>query len=315
MPAKLTSLSHLGLAVEATLGTPVAATGWVPVLRFKPQDVPKYVPDTGYRGKPVEVFGEYLGVTSATYDVEGDFFPGSGGNLLGAIFGLDTVTGTASPYTHTFATEAVLPSYTISDYYVAGARQWPGSRCERLTLKFSAEAGMTYTAQFLGFPSATYAPESTYTYGTSPFLLGWEGAVTFGGTADAQLESFTLDLRRQKSAPLFAAANSQKPYDVFIGPLTADWTLGFYMDSDAEYAYALAQATQTVAATVTQSTNEVLTLTSTAVQFTKPTIDRSKDYVLVQIEGSAVYNATDSSVVAAVLKNSVATAYTTTAAS
>lgn len=317
MPAKLTALSHLGLAVETVLGTPVAATGWVPVLTFKPQDVLKYIEDTGYRGQPVEDYGEYLGVTSSTYDVDGDFFPGSGGNLLAAIFGKDTISGTAAPYTHTFSTLGTgLPSYTISDYYVAGARQWAGSRCEKLTLKFTAEAGLTYTASFLGFPSATYTVETTYTFGTSPFFLGWEAALALGGVADANLESFTLDLQRVKSAALFSAANTKEPYDIFLGPLKASWQLSFYANDDTEYAKALTQATGTTQVVVTQpGTGDTLTLTSSAVQWTKPTINRGKDYVIVDLSGEGVYNATDASVAKAVLVNSVSAAYSTSAAS
>lgn len=316
MPALLTAESHLGLAVETTPGTPVAATGWVPVLDFKPQDVLKYIEDKGYRGQPVEDFGEYLGVKSSTYQIDGDFFPGSGGNFLGAIFGLDTVTGTASPYSHAFTTVSRPPSLTISDYYVAGGRQWAGSRCEKLQLKFAVDAGLTYAAHFIGWPSTTYAPETTFSYGANPFFLGWEAALTLGGTADANLESFTLDLQRVKSAPLFAAANSQVPYDTFLGPLKASWTLGFYMTGDAEYAKALTEAATSTVVTITQpGTSDTLTLTSSAVQYTKPTIDRSKDYVLVTIEGEGVYNATDKSVATATLVNATASAYTTTASS
>ncbi|MHB1778024.1 MAG: phage tail tube protein [Acidimicrobiales bacterium] len=317
MPAKLTALSHLGLAVETTLGTPVAATGWVPVLTFKPQDVLKYIEDTGYRGQPVEDYGEYLGVTSSTYEVDGDFFPGAGGNFLAAIFGKDTVAGTAAPYTHTFSTLGTgLPSYTISDYYVAGARQWAGSRCDKLSLKFTADAGLTYTASFIGFPSATYAVEATTTFGTSPFFLGWEAVLKFAGVQDANLESFTLDLQRVKSAPLFSAANTKSPYDIFLGPLKASWQLSFFANDDTEYTKALSQATAATQVVVTQpGTGDSLTLTSSAVQFTKPTINRGKDYVVVDISGEAVYNATDASVATAVLVNATSTAYSTTAAS
>lgn len=316
MPTKLTSLSHLGLAVETVLGTPVAATGWIPVLKFKPQDVLKYIPDAGYRGQPVETFGQYLGVTSSTYEVDGDFFPGSGGNLLAAVFGTDTVTGTGAPYTHTFGTAITPPSYTLSDYYVASARQWPGSRCDELTLKFSPEAGLTYTARYLGFPSATYTAETTFTFGTNPFLLGWQAALKIAGAADTQLDTFSLQFKRVKSAPIFSAASSKTPYDIFIGPLKAMWTLGFYMTADTEYAYALSQQTQSVEVVVTQaSSGDSLTLTSSAVQFTKPTIDRGKDWVQVELDGEGTYNATDKSVATAALVNSVATAYTTTASS
>lgn len=315
MPAKLTALSHLGLAVETTEGTVVPATAWAPVLTQKPQDLPKFIPDEGLRGQPVMTYGEYLGPKSATYDMTGDFFPLSGGNLLAAMWGVDTVTGTASPYTHTFSLAATPPSYTLSDYYVAGARQWPGSRLTGLTIKFTPDAGVTYTAKWLAWPSATYTVETT-TYETTPFLLGWEAALTLAGSSDPVLESLTLDLTRAKSQSLFAANNTQNPYNTFVGPMQAKWTLGFYMQGDTEYAYALSQATQTVSVAITEpSSGPVLTLSSHAVQFTKPTIDRGKEYVLVDISGEAVYNSTDAGVATAVLQNSISTAYSTTAAS
>lgn len=320
-PAKgglLTALSHLGLAIEVTPGTPVTATAWVPIPMggFKPQDVLKYVPDEGFRGQPTEVFGQYLGVTSSTYDVDGMLFPLSGGNFFAAIFGADTVTGTTD-VTHSFklASDGSVPSYTISDYYVAGARQWPGCKLEKLVIKFTPEAGVSYTANWLGWPSATYTT-STQTFESEAFFLGWQGAISLAGTADANLSSLTLTLTRQKSAALFSAADSQSPYDIFVGPMTADWDVEYFMGDDSEYTPALTQATQAVVATITQTTGSaVLTLTSNAVQWTQPTINRAKDYILVSVKGSGVYNSTDGGPVAVTLLNTISTSYATAAAS
>ncbi|WP_304459010.1 phage tail tube protein [Alicyclobacillus sendaiensis] len=316
MPAKLTSLSYLGLGVETTLGTPVAPTGFVPVRSFKPQDNPKFVADTGYRGQPVDLFGEYLGVISAEYGVDGYAYPSSFGNFLGAIFGQDTVTGTAAPYTHTFVPQATVPSYTISDYYVAGFRQWAGAKCDKLSIKFTPDAGLSYSAHFIGFPSVTGTAPSSQTFGVNPYFLGWEASLSLNGSADATLRSVSIDLERKGSNALFSAQNSQKPWDIFVGPFGATWELEFYMTADTEYVLALTQGTVPVVLTITQpGTNAQLVFQSSAVQFTKPTIDRGDEYVSVSLSGSAIYNATDGSVMVAKLINSVSTAYTTTAAS
>ena len=316
MGAKLTSLSYLGLAVETTLGTAVAPTGFIPVRSYKPQDKPLYIPDTGYRGQAVDLFGEYQGPISSTYEIDGDAYPTSVGNLLALILGTDTVTGTVAPYTHKFATNATPVSMTLSDFYVAGFRQWAGQKCEKLTFKFTPDAGLTYTAQMLGFPSVVGAAPSTQTFTTVPFFLGWEATVSIGGTADTQLDSFTLTLQRKGSKALFSANDSQNPFDVFVGPLAADWDLEFYMEGDTEYDYAMVQGSKAVSVTLTQpGTSYSLNFTSSAVQFTEPTIDRSKEFVGVTLKGSGIYNATDSSVVAATLINSVSAAYSTTAAS
>jgi|GEM_PF-5378628 len=382
--AKLTSLSHLGLAVESVLGTPVAATGWAPIMKFTPQDLPQWVADQGFRGQATRDFGQYLGLESSTYDLNGMLYPDSGGNFLAAVMGAESTSGTTSgasttlasaatagsttistvatesastviqidtgslsevhtvssvsgagpytltldtpllfshtsgatvqpvvaPFTHTFTNAAYLPSYTLSDYYVAGARQFPGARCEKLALKFTPEAGLSYTANFLGFPSVTYSPGTTRTYETDPFFLGWEAALSISSSPDVNLSSLTVTLTRDKSKTLWSAQNSQNPYDVFVGPLVAEWDAEFYMNSDTEYLLALSQATKTVSCTLTQpGTNHTLTLTSTAVQFQKPTIDRGQDYVIVRLTGDAVYNATDGGPVQMALANSLSGQY------
>lgn len=313
---KLTSLSYLGVGIEATPGTKIAPTAFIPIRGFKPQDVYQYVPDTGMRGQAVDIFGEYQGLTHGEYEVDGDFFPGSGGNLLAAIFGTDTLTGASSPYTHTFSVAADVPSYTVGDYYVAGYRSWPGQKASRLELKFSPESGLTHTTRFQGWPSATDTAPSTKTFETEAFFLGWEASITIGGTANTQLQNCEITLERQKSAVLFSAQDSQQPYASFVGPMAATWKLGFYMEDDTEYDLATGGTVSDVALTITQSgTSDSLVLTSTKLQFTKPTISRSGDFVLVELEGTSVYNATDSGVISAVLKNGVSGAYSTTAAS
>lgn len=315
--AKLTALTQLGLAVETVLGTPVAPTVWVPVQPPKPQDVLNYVDDQGLRGVPFSTFGKYLSTKNSTGQIDGMLYPGSGGNALAAIFGLDTVSGSSSPYTHAFTVADVPPSYTVTDAYLPQAtigRQWPGMRAEKLVLKFTPKGGVSYTESFIGFPSATYTP-SAGTYTTEDFFLGYQGAVSFAGTADANLSSFQLTLQRLKSEALFSAADTQTPYDIFIGEMKATVDMQFYMTDETEYVRALSQATVASVVTITQpGTSFVLTVTMSALQFTKPTINRHGKYVICQLAGEAVFNSTDSGALQCTLANGVQTSYSTTAA-
>lgn len=314
--AKLTSLSYMGLAVETTLGTAVAPTGFLPLTSFKPADDPTYIADDGMRGTAFNMYGQYAGVRSSTYSMDGMVFPTSFGNVLATIFGLDTVVGSAAPYTHTFSVVSPGPSLTLSDYYVAGFRQFAGARCDKLSIKFTPDAGVSFTSDFLGFLSATGSEPSSKTFGAVPFFRGWQASITIDGSTDTQLESCTIDITRDKSKALFASNNSQNPFDVFLGPFDATYSLSFYMENDTEYAYALSQGTHVVVITFTDATSgDSLKFTSSAVQFMKPSINRGQAYVAVDLQGTATYNATDSGVIVPILVNGVSTAYTTISAS
>lgn len=313
---KLSALSYLGLAVETTLGTPVAPTAFIPVRSFKPQDDPKYVANTGMQGQPVSLFGEYEGVISSNYDIEGDVFPTSFGTLLANIFGSDTVSGTTAPYTHTLGTAATPGSLTLSDYYVANFRQFPGNKVSKLVVKYSADSALTYTASLIGFPSVTGTAPASKTFSTLPFFIGYEAQMKIGGTVNPRLRSATITFERQGTEAVFAANNSQTPFDTFAGAFSVTWQLNFFMLDDTEYNLALTQGVQPVTVTFTQGgSGDTLTFTSSAVQFTKPTIDRSGKFVAVSLDGSAVYNATDASVGTATMTNAVSTSYATTASS
>ena len=314
MAVKLTGLTFLGFGVETTQGTPETPTGFMPIRQPKPQDVLKYVPDTGNRGYAAQTYGEYLGVVSSTYDFDGDFYPTSTVNLLANVMGTDTVTGTAVPYTHTLTLAATPGTLTVSDYYVAGFRQWPGVKVEKLAIKFTPDAGVTYTATCLGWPSVSGTAPTTWTFATQPFFLGWEAALTLNNVSTLSLTEATITIARQKSEVLFSAQNSNAPFDTFVGLMEATWDLTFYMEADTQYVLALTeqQIPVQLAFTIPGSGGDTLTFTSSAVQFTKPTIVRSQEYVEVTLSGTGIYNATDHGPIQAVATNSVATAFTTT---
>lgn len=90
-PAK----QFLGIANEATQGTPVAMTFTQLVDSLKPKDTPKFLEDKSWRGSMgTEAFAEIAGVKSATFDLGGPVYGDGISFFLRNILGDVAVTGT-----------------------------------------------------------------------------------------------------------------------------------------------------------------------------------------------------------------------------
>lgn len=293
----LSALTRLGLAKETTEGTPVNPTAWLPVRNPKPEDVVEWVEDNAFRGVPAETFGLYQGPIYSTYDAEGDFFPDVGGHLLMAILGVDTVTGT-SPYQHAFTLlqTSQPPSYTLTDLDGIAQRQYPGNRLTSLELKYADPKGaLTWSAKWMGWPSSTTAGPFTPSFPANQPVLGWEFTAQLGGSADTRLMGFTLTLTR-KGEPLWTATGTQKPKTVFVAPLKAEVKATFIMEDETELQHLLSADMPALVLTGTQPAGAggaSLMIQMSKLQFRKATRNRSKDYVLLDVEAEAVANTSD----------------------
>lgn len=285
---------HLGLAKETTQGTAVAAATWMPVKNnVKAEDVIKWIDDKGLRGAPAMTFGTYQGPMSSEAAVDGDlFWPIACGNLLMAILGQDTVAG-AGPYSHAFTLAAGQPpSYTLALFNGYEERAYPGSMLEELGLKFAVDGGLEWTTKWIGWQSQAATTTTPTIESDAPFL-GWEAAITLGGTADVHLTGFDLTLKR-KGDLIWAANDSQKPHATFLGPLDVTGKLTFAIDDDTELNEMLNNTQPAAVITLTQpSSGPVLAIQMSKCAFQKLTPSFSKDYVESDYDVTAIANATD----------------------
>jgi hypothetical protein len=98
---------YIGMAVEATQGTPVVPLITMPVANFDPYDQPTWIDDTGLRGAMTGPFNRVQGPNHSEFDMGGDAYFDTFGYLLSNIFGDVTYTGT---YTGTGTTTLSLAS-------------------------------------------------------------------------------------------------------------------------------------------------------------------------------------------------------------
>jgi hypothetical protein len=297
--------SYLGIAKETTKGTAVAATDFIPVAKdsFKPADIIDPLYDQGLRGSNVLNYNYIPGRKRSTVDYGGAVFADTIGYALAGIMGSVATTGASAPYTHTISllnsttsgADAQPISYTITDFYAANVRQYPGCQFSDFSLRFNADGMLEYDTKTTGWSSSVVTPDPTPSFSTVLPTPVWRGTVSIGGSSVTTAMSGNIDLARPVT-PIYGISNTQDPYQVFLGPLEVSGKVTFIMENDTEltrfltntqpaivlnWAYGAGASAVQIQATLTKGA------------YTAAVIERGEDFVQVTVDINAQSNTTD----------------------
>jgi hypothetical protein len=296
--------SYLGIAKEATKGTAVAPTDFIPVAQdsVKPVDIIDPLYDQGLRGSNVMNYNYIPGRTRSTFDFGGAVFPDGIGYPIAGIMGSVATTGASAPFTHTMSllnsvaeTVDTQPiSYTLTDFFAVDTREFPGQQFSDFSLKFNADGLLEYDATAAGWASAsTTAPSPSFsTLLPTPV---WRGTVSIGGSPVSYTMEGNIDMSRAVT-PIYGISNTQNPYQIFLGPLEVTGKLKFVMEDNTEltryltdtqpaivlnWAYGASAAAVQIQATITKGA------------YTAAVVERGDDFVTVSADINAMANTTD----------------------
>lgn len=293
MPTPISTFaSFVGFGKESTSGTPVAPTLFMPVKEFKPEDVRNYVADDNIRGSYVDAYNEVPTQGWSTYECQGNVYFDTFPLLVKSLMGDETVTGTASPYTHAISTlNTGQPStWTVTDYNGYNARQFAYSVCNSIELKYDATGLLEHTSQLQGFPSATTTKPSQ-TFSTVVAKAAYTGVASIGGASTSLISSGSLKLER-KTNPLIAITGTQNPVAIWGGAVAVTGQFTFIYEDDTFLTPMLNGTSQSLDLTF-GTTPLSLELHGSSTLFTKATVERSKDWVELQVDFTCVANTTD----------------------
>ena len=296
--------SYLGIAKEATRGTAVAPTDFIPVMKdaLKPVDIVDPLYDTGLRGSNVLNYNYIPGRTRSTVDFGGAVFADTVGYAIAGVLGSVATTGASAPFTHTISLFNSLASggdvqpisYTLTDFYAVDVRSYPGCQFSDFSLKFNADGMLEYDAKSTGFQSETVS-DPTPTFSTVLPTPVWRGTVSIGGSAVSTAMTGNIDMTRP-ATPIYGISNTQDPYQVFLGPLEVTGKITFVMDNDSQllnflnnsqpalvfnWAYGAGASAVQIQATLTKGA------------YTTGVIERGEDFVQVTVDINAQSNTTD----------------------
>jgi len=296
--------SYLGIAKETTKGTAVTATNFIPfnMTTFKPVDVIDPLYDTGLRGSMVENYAYLQGRKHSTVDVGGSVFADTIGYWMTGLMGEVATTGSTAPYTHAISLKNAVGgsgdaqpiSYTLTDFYSANTRQYPGFQVTDLGLTFNADGLLEYTVKGMGFPSATTSAPAPSFSTVLPTQV-WTGTVSIGGSTVAYTRTASLDVVRKAEA-IFGIANTQSPYQIFVASLTAKGKATFVMQDDTELTRYLTNTQPALTfnfSTGSGATAAQVAFTISKGAYTTAAIERNADYVEITVDIEGIGNTTD----------------------
>jgi len=296
--------SYLGIAKEATKGTVVAPTDFIPVAKdsLKPVDIVDPLYDTGLRGSNVLNYNYIPGRTRSTVDFGGAVFADTIGYGLAGLLGAVATTGSTAPFTHTISllnsltsgADAQPISYTLTDFYAVDVRSYPGCQFSDFSLKFNADGMLEYDTKTTGFASSTVS-DPTPTFSTVLPTPVWQGTVSIGGSAVSSAMSGNIDMARPVT-PVYGISATQDPFQVFLGPLEVTGKITFLMETDAELTNFLSNTQPAIVlnwAYGTGATAVQIQATITKGAYTAAMIERGEDFVQVSIDLNGQSNTTD----------------------
>jgi len=304
MTVQNTHRSYLGIAKEATKGTPVTPTDFIPVVasKLKPVDLIGELYDTGLRGSLVQNYNYIPGRTHSTFDFGGAVFADTFGYVLGGLLGDVTTTGSTAPYTHTISVknatatgaDAQPTAFTLTDYYAANVRAYAGIQVHEVSLKFTSDGLLDYDAKATGWASTTAATPTPSFSSVLP-IPTWVATVSIGGSTIANSVDGSIDLTRPVT-PIFGINNTKNPYQVFVGALETKGKIRFVMEADTELTRFLTNTQPAITFNWSQGTGATATqvqFTTTKGAYVATMIDRSKDFVEIEVDINAQGNTTD----------------------
>jgi hypothetical protein len=296
--------SYLGIAKEVTKGTAVAPTDFIPVMKdsLKPADIIDPLYDTGLRGSNVVNYNYIPGRTRSTVDFSSAVFADTVGYALAGLLGSVATTGSTAPFTHTIslknsatvAADDQPISYTLTDFYAANVRAYPGCQFSDFSLKFNADGMLEYDAKTTGFKSAT-ASTPTPSFSTVLPTPVWQGTVSIGGSAVSTSMTGNIDMKRNVT-PVYGISQTQDPFNIFLGPLETTGKITFIMENDTELTRYLTNTQPAIVlnwAYGAGATAVQIQATITKGAYTAAVIERGQDFVQVTVDINAQGNTTD----------------------
>ena len=304
MSVQNTDRSYLGIAKEVTKGTAVAPTDYLAVKgpSIKPEDHVNSLFDDGLRGSLVKDYNRIPGRANSTFDFSADAFADGIGYPIAGLLGDVVTTGAGAPFTHAIslknsavaAADAQPIAWTLTDFYAAAVRAYPGCQFSDFDLKFNADGMLEYDAKTTGFVSAA-AATPVPTFSTVLPTPVWQGVVSVAGVPVSNAVSGNISMKRPVN-PIWGISNTQNPYSVFLGSLGVTGKVTFVMENDTHLTEFLTNTQPALTFNWTYGAGATLVQIQAQISkqaYTVASIDRSKDFVQVVIDIHGLGSTTD----------------------
>jgi hypothetical protein len=270
----------LGIAIEATKGTPTAPTYWCPYVTMSFFDRTDTVAETQGMGNIADQDSVYVTMVMGEGDVESQLYDKALGYILSSLLGAKPVTSGGSPYTHTFTLSQTSVVQTLSLYWTDPDRDYlfPNAVAESLKVTVAPNGIVSYTVHFKSKRARQWTHQTPdFTSLGSKFLhqhLVAKLATSVAGLGAAtpiSLKNLTLNIDRK--AIFDSVIGTVEPEDVLSQELSIEGELQLNLEDDTYRNYMLNGTYRSMELKLLGSTSSSLDLIFPRVNFKEWELD------------------------------------------
>lgn len=302
--------------VVASIGTTITPTDFIPYNTLTPFDQIQWLDDTGVRGSRASLYGQVAGPRMGMFEVGGDVFCDAIGWPLFGVLN-DVLYTAGSP---TVWTGAVKNSgngqptpITYVDNNSTVCRAYSGAVHSEIGFQFNADGKLTYTSKAMGYVSGPITAP-TASYSSLEIVPAWGIGCTIGGAANVLVQEGSLTIKPSSVDAINTLDGSQDPYGFFADGVEAEGKMLFVYEDDAQLYNYLNNSKPSLDFLFSRGSGAAqesiqFNMNSVGYRTGKPV--RSKSYVELEVEFSALANATNAgasggrSPIKATLKNAL----------
>jgi hypothetical protein len=255
----------LGLAIETSRFTPVAATYWLPWAVMSFADSIEGQREEEGLGNIADSDAFYVTFKKGEGSVDSQLFDQALGYILSSLLGAKPVTSGGNPYTHTFTLSQTNQPVTLSLYWKDPDRSYmfAGATVDSLKITVSQNAIVAYTVGFKSKSAKDWtALTPSYTTLGSKFLqqhLQFRVASTIGALS-AETAIKNLELNISRNTIFDNNLGTVEPTDIYAQELSVSGSIQLYLNDDTFRNLMLANTYQAMEIKFLASTSSSLQL-------------------------------------------------------
>lgn len=264
----------LGIAIEATRGTPVTPTYWLPFVTMSFADKIESARETQGMGNIGDSDSFYVTMTMAEGDIESQLYDQALGYIFTSLLGSTPVTTGTNPYTHTFTLSQTNQSETLTLYWQDPDRSYifPFAVVDSLKMSVETNGIVNYTIGFKSKTARNWATLSpSFTTLGSKFLhqhLQFRLASNIAGLSGATPISLKkLELNINRNAVFDSVMGTVEPEDILSQTLSVEGNFNLNLEDDTYRNYFLGNTYRSMEIKLLSSASSSLQLQFPRVDF------------------------------------------------
>lgn len=266
----------LGIAVEATRGTAVAPTFWIPVQSMSFFDRTETAREEQGQGVIADSDSNYVTQKMGEGEIEAQIYDKALGVFLSGLLGASPSTGGGPPYTHTYTLSQSNQGKSVSLYWQDPDRDYlfPLGMLNSLSLKVEPNGLVNWTIGFMSKTARNWTSQTAnFTSLGSKWLhqhLAFKLAANVGSISAATAISLkSLELNINRNTVFDSVLGTVEPEDILNQQLSIDGSIELNVEDDTYRNYMLNGTYRSMEVKLNGGSNSILTMQFPRVDFTE----------------------------------------------